>query len=162
MRGDASGIREQTDALIAVTEHKLAGLASIVGDRVGADMEITDRKRFEGVNQVHVRGIIRTATALLVGPGRKPNRELPRPCHTPHPGTVVSVLVGEKDAVELITIEAQARQPRARLLDGETAVDQQARTGMLDDECVSPTTAAKRCKSHPEPAGAASVGRYLS
>jgi hypothetical protein len=69
---------------------------------------------------------------------------------SPH---VIAVLVGEKDAVELIRLDAEPCEAQAELFGAESGIDHQARPAALDHRRVPSTAAAK----HREPNHRASL-----
>jgi hypothetical protein len=145
MRGDVTGVGEQTEPARAVGKHELAGLTRIVRHRVGMHGNGVDGKIFMSGEAPALREAACFRRAECgVRPGREPNRNTVLARQRADAVDVIAVFVGDQDGVQFTGFATETRETAFSFFQRKAAVHQDRRLPAFDQQPVAAAAAAEQ------------------
>jgi len=145
VRGNVSGIGEQSKPARAIGKNKLTGFARIVRDGIRANGNGVDGKISVSRKQVALREAVRFRhTQRGMGAGGEPDWKIVFTRQGADAINVVTMLVGHQDGGQRAWLATESRETSLGFLQCETAVHQNRRLPALDQQPVATAAAAQQ------------------
>jgi hypothetical protein len=136
-------VGEDAQAARAVADHVLDGLARIVGNRDGLDLERADGEALVAVEAVDALHALEALADDSERSERRPDGNAVFGRERGNAADVVGVLVGDEYRVERRRRKTQPGEAPLRVANAEPAIDQDPGAPRVDDEAIAFAAAAQ-------------------